>query len=241
MTQREQRLTEVFIELADTLVADIGIVDLLQTLVEDIVELMDVTAAGLMLVDQRGGLQTIAASNDQVRLIELLELEHQEGPCVDCYATGERVANVDRDEALVRWPTLFPAVEDAGYSSAHAIPMRLRGQVLGAVNLFCSGPDPLGPEDLVLGQALADMATMAVLQVRQLEESSVLVEQLQTALNSRVIIEQAKGMLAERTSLDPAGAFAAMRAHARSSNQALLGVAEAVINGTSLVDLRVRD
>ena len=241
MTHREQRVGEVFVELADTLVADFDIVDLLHTLVEGIVELLDVAAAGLMLSDQRGGLQTIAASDQQARLLELLEIQHQQGPCVDCYATGERVANVPRDEALGRWPAFLPAVEDAGYVSAHALPMRLRGQVLGAVNLFCDNETCLSPADLALGQAMADLATIALLQERRIEESSVLVEQLQTALNSRIVIEQAKGMLAERTGLTPAQAFTALRAHARSSNQTLLSVAEAVINGTVRPNAVVQD
>lgn len=232
VNHREQRLGEVFVELADTLVADFDIVDLLHTLVEAIVELLEVEAAGLMLADQRGGLRPIAASDQQARLLELLELQHQQGPCVDCHASGERVANMAREDALGRWPEFMAAVEESGYQSVHALPMRLRGQILGAVNLFCDSEAALAESDLALGQAMADLATIALLQERRVEENSILVEQLQTALNTRVVIEQAKGMLAERAGFSPASAFTAMRAHARRTNQTLLVVAEAVISGT---------
>lgn len=229
---REQRLGEVFLELADTLVADFDVVDLLQILVQDMVELLHVESAGLMLADQRGGLRTVASSHEEARLLELLELQQEQGPCVDCYASGEAVANLDRSEALRRWPEFVAAAEGVGFARVHALPMRLRGQVVGAVNLFCSSPAPLSNDDLALGQALADVATIALLQERRVEERTLVVEQLQSALNSRVVIEQAKGMLAERTGVDPSQAFITMRAHARSTGQPLRLVAAAVIDGT---------
>lgn len=229
---REQRVAEVFVQLADTLVADFDIVELLHTLVEAMVELLEVEDAGLMLADQRGSLQTIASSGQQAQLLELLELESDEGPCLDCYDSGAQVVNVELAEARRRWPTFTAAAERDGYRGVHSLPMRLRGQVVGALNLFCTTSDPLSTADVALGQAMADLATIAVLQHRRVEEHSILIEQLQTALNSRIVIEQAKGMLAERSGLTPGQAFTAMRAHARHNRQPLHVVAAGIIDGT---------
>jgi GAF domain-containing protein len=150
----QQRLVSAFIELADTLVDTFDVMDFLDTLVDVSVELLDVDAAGLMLADQRGSLQQMAASRQDTQLLELFELQTEEGPCLDCYRTGEPVVNVDPTEAGTRWPNFFPAVRDAGYTSVHAIPLRLREQVIGALNLSLSlpnAPSPMSTSPLALG------------------------------------------------------------------------------------------
>ena len=225
---REHRLTQVFIRLADTLVAEFDLVDFLGMLAEATVELLDVDAAGLMLADDHGVLHVMASSDDQAELLELFELQQNEGPCPECFRTGVPVVNVD----LADWPDFASAAAAGGYVSAHALPLRLRGQVIGAMNLFRSNPTPLTEEDAALGQALADMATIGLLHERELRGQQELAGQLQHALDSRVVIEQAKGMLAERAGVSLPDAFTAMRSYARGRGCGLTSVANSVLDGT---------
>ena len=184
-----------------------------------------------MLADQRAHLQVVAASPEDLRLLELLELQNDQGPCLDCYREGQPVVNVPPGEARERWPVFHAGVEAAGFGSVHALPLRLRAEVIGAVNLFAVSPEPLTGDDIALGQGLADMATIGLLQQRAVHEQVVQAEQLQSALTSRVLIEQAKGMLAERHGLDPAHAFTLMRTYARRTGSPLRSTAQRVIEG----------
>lgn len=228
----QQRLLEVFVELTDTLVTEFDVVDFLQSVTETSIELLDADAAGLMLADQHGALQVMASTSQETRILELLELQHAEGPCLDCYQQAAAVVNIDPDEAEARWPTFGKAVRAAGFASVHAIPLRLRDEVIGAINLFLARPGTLTEQDLALGQAIADIATISLLQERALQEHQLLSEQLQGALNSRIIIEQAKGVFAERHGVPTEAAYKTIRAHARNTNQTLLTVASHVMDGT---------
>ena len=227
-----ERLARVFVELADTLVDEFDQVDFLQMLVDRLVELLGADAAGLMLADQRGDLQLMASSVERARDLEVFELQMREGPCLDCFATGQPVLNVDLAEAHARWPVFTPAAVAAGFRASHALPLRLRRQVLGAMNLFTAEARRLDDEHIAIGQAMADVATIGLLHERNLREQTVLSEQLQAALHSRVLIEQAKGVLAARTGATVAEAFVMMRAHARRHGRPLTAVAEAVIDGS---------
>jgi transcriptional regulator with GAF, ATPase, and Fis domain len=228
----EQRLAEVFVELADTLVEEFDVVDFLQTLTERAVELIDADSAGLMLDNQRGSLQVVAYTDEPTRLLELLELQNDEGPCLDCFSSGQAVSNVDLTQAQGRWPRFAAAAADAGFAVSHAVPMRLRRQVIGALNLFARSREPLSDEHLAVVQGLADVATIGLLHERAVRDQVVLAEQLQTALNSRVLLEQAKGVLSARTGLDVSGAFQLLRTYARRTGQSLTTVAEAVLAGS---------
>ncbi|NEA35813.1 GAF and ANTAR domain-containing protein [Streptomyces sp. SID13031] len=229
---REQRLTEVFVELADTLVDDFDVIDLLHTLCERSVELLPADAAGLILADQRGALQVMASTTTEARVLELFVLQNDEGPCLDCYSTGRQMVNIDLAEVAQRWPRFHAATTELGYHSTHALPLRLRGQVIGVLNLFCAEPATLSETDVDLGQALCDMATVGLLQERAVQQGHLLAEQLQAALNSRILLEQAKGVLSERTRISVDEAFTLMRAYARRNQQPLGAVAAAVIDGT---------
>jgi len=229
-------LSRTFVELADTLVDDFDMVDLLTLLVERCVDVLGVSAAGLMLAAPAGGLRVVASSSETMRIVELFELQSQEGPCLDCFHTGTHVMNPNLAEAPGPWPTFAPVALDEGFRSVHALPMRLRGQVIGALNLFRSETGPLGADDVLAGQALADMATISILQHRAVEESQTLAEQLTIALNSRIVVEQAKGMVVGRTGLDMTEAFSGIRNYARRNNARLVDVAEAIIAGTLTVD-----
>ena len=228
---REALLARTFVELADTLVDDFDVVELLTLLADRCVEVLDVDAAGLMLVAPEGDLRVVASSSEEMRLVELFELQSQEGPCPDCYRTGEPVMSSDLMDNP-RWPRFGPVALRAGFKSVHAIPMRLRGVTIGALNLFRADAGGLDEADVVAAQALADVATIGILQHRAGLQAHMVVDQLNHALNSRVMIEQAKGMLAERSGIDMGAAFTWLRNHARSHNLLLVDVAQAVIDGT---------
>ena len=232
-----QRLAEVFVELADTLVDQFDTVDFLQMLCDRCVELLDAAASGLMLADQRGTLRLMAVTTEQARLLELFELQIDEGPCLDCFASGQAITNVDIAQSQQRWPRFAAAAREAGFSSTHALPLRLRGQVIGALNLFSAQHNaPMSDSDLLIGQAMADIATIGLLHERNSREQTALSEQLQTALHSRVLVEQAKGVLAARAQISVGEAFTLMRTHARRRGLRLTDVASAVVQGSIDVD-----
>ena len=229
---REATLARTLVELADTLVADFDVVELLTLLADRCVEVLEVDAAGLVLVGPDGDLRVIASSSEAMRVLELFELQSEEGPCLDCYRTGQPVVNQNLAEVNGLWPRFAAEALTAGFQSVHALPMRLRGTVVGALNLFHRLPGRMQEADVDAAQALADVATIGILQHRAVRESYVLNEQLNNALNSRIVIEQAKGMVAEREDLNMEQSFARMRMHARNHNLRLADVAQAVIAGT---------
>jgi GAF domain-containing protein len=230
--QKEATLARALVELADTLVADFDVVELLTRLTDRCVDVLDVGAAGLMLVSLEGDLRVMASSSEAIRVLELFEVQSQEGPCLDCYRTGRPVVNQDLAVANGRWPRFAAEALAAGICAVHALPMRLRGNIIGALNLFHTEPTQMRDADVEAAQALADVATIAVLQHRAALEAQVLNEQLNHALNSRIVIEQAKGVIAERERLDMEHAFARLRTHARNHNRRLADVARDVIDGT---------
>jgi transcriptional regulator with GAF, ATPase, and Fis domain len=235
---REQLLSKAFVGLADTLVDDYDIIDLLDRLVSYSVELLAVDAAGIMLADAQRTLRVVASSSEDAQLMELLQLEADEGPCVECVRTGSPVSVVDLADAAGRWPGFVAAVGRRGaFRSVHALPLRLRGEGIGAMNLFHHQPGALPEADLALGQALADVATIGILQERAIRRGEIFSEQLQTALHSRVIIEQAKGVLAQRGGLSMNAAFDRLRTYARNQNERLSDVARRVVETDLAADV----
>jgi GAF domain-containing protein len=229
---REAVLAKAMVDLADTLVADFDVVELLTVLADRCVEVLDVDAAGIMLVAPDGDLRVMASSSEAMRVLELFELQSEQGPCLDCYRTGQPVVNQDLAAVDGRWPRFADEALAVGFRSVHALPMRLRGVVIGALNLFHVKAGEMSEDDIVAAQALADIATIAVLQHRGALEAQVVNDQLNQALNSRVVIEQAKGIVAERKGLNMDQAFATLRSHARRHNLRLADVARDVISGT---------
>ena len=243
---REQRLARIFVEIADSLVEDFDVIDLLHRLCARCVELLDVSAAGILLADAHGELQVIAASDEHTRLLELFALQHDQGPCVECYHSGTARTNIDLTlpQATAGWPRFAPQARETGYVATHAIPLRLRNRVVGALNLFQTAPHHLGDDDIALAQALADVATIAILQQRTLEQSHVENSQLENALTSRVLIEQVKGVLAERWETSVDDAFATFRSYARARHLRLSDLAVQIIAGdfdTSAIPAPVPD
>ncbi len=229
----DERLAQTFVELADTLVDEFDLVEFLHLLVDRCVELLDVTAAGLMLADSRGRLQVMASSTENIRLLELFQLQNDDGPCLDCFHTGEPVNHPDLASANDRWPRFAPAATQAGFRTVHALPMRLRAQVLGAFNLFHTNRHQLDRSVTRIGQAMVDVATIGLIQERSLRHHETVLAQLQTALNSRILIEQAKGVLAERRGINPSEAFSFLRDYARNHQQRLTELAAAVVDGST--------
>ncbi len=227
---RERRLAETFVTLADTLVDDYDVVDLLHGLVTACVELLGVTAAGLLLDDQRGNLAVMASSSEETRLLEVFQLQADQGPCLDCVRSGTAVTSDDL-ASDPRWPLFVPAARDVGFASVVALPLRLRNQTIGGLNLFDGVAEQISMQDRGLAQALADVATIGILQHRSAHRRNVVAEQLQHALSSRVVVEQAKGVLAERGGLDMDGAFLALRRYARDRNLKLTELSRRVVSG----------
>ena len=229
---KQTLLARTLVELADTLVADFDVVDLLSLLADRCVEVLAVDAAGLMLAGPDGGLRVIASSSEEMRVLELFEIQSAEGPCLDCFRTGKAVVNQNLTAHGRRWPRFSTEAIATGFHSVEAVPMRLRGSVIGAMNLFHRETGGMADADIASAQALADVATIAILQHRASLEAQALNDQLNHALNSRVTIEQAKGMLAERLDVEMDQAFAKLRSYARNKNLRLSDVALGVVKGT---------
>jgi GAF domain-containing protein len=229
---REARLNAAFVSVADTLTADYDVVDLLHTLVTECTDILDAQAGGLMLADSTGQLQVVASTSESADLVEVMQLAAGAGPCVDCFTTGHAVSVPDIQQSVPDWPAFRAAALGQGFLSVHATPMRLRGEVIGTMNLFGTSVGALTERDAAVAQALADVATIGILQERIAAQSQVVTEQLQRALDSRVLIEQAKGVLSQSGGLSMDEAFLVLRAHARNNNLTLRTVAEGVTNRT---------
>jgi transcriptional regulator with GAF, ATPase, and Fis domain len=226
-------LSDTFVELADTMVADFDVIDFLHLLTDRSVALLSASAAGVMLADPRGELRVAASSNEAAGLLELFQIQNDQGPCLDCFRTGRPVTAADLAAPGQVWPRFAAAATRSGFRAVEALPMRLRDQVIGALNLFRAAPGPFDAAELRIGQALADVATIGLLHERNVRRSETVAEQLQAALNSRVVIEQAKGKLAERRGIGMDQAFTLLRDYARNSNQRLTDVARNFVTSPS--------
>jgi GAF domain-containing protein len=233
-TVSAHRLAEVFVECADTLVDEFDLIDFLQMLTMRTAEILSSPSVGLLLTDQRGNLQFMAASQEDVRILELFQVQTREGPCMDAFRTGEPVVNADLAGAFERWPRFAPRATEAGFHTVHAFPLRLRHQVIGALNVFGQTVNAeFDATDVQIIQALTDVAAIGILQERAIHRGELLTEQLQAALTSRVVIEQAKGAVAHARGVSVDQAFDMIRVYARSNNRKLSEVAFAIVTDVS--------
>ena len=233
---RQDLIADTFLGIVDTLVDEFDIIDMLTGLTAGCVDLELATASGILLADENGKLRVMAASSERTYLLELFQLQNDEGPCLEAFSTGEPVVHVDLPNANDRWPVFAPEAVRAGFHSVHAFPLRLRSSVIGAMNLFSAEAGDIGEPATHLAQALADVASIAILQDQMIRKSDLKAGQLQHALDSRVAIEQAKGMLAERSQVDMDQAFTMLRGYARSSRAHLTAVAMQLVEGTLAID-----
>jgi GAF domain-containing protein len=230
-----KQLASIFVEVADTLVEEFDLIDFLHMLTDRAAAVVDAAAAGIVLTDVRGTLQFVAGSDEDVRLLELFQLQTREGPCLDAFRTAHAVVNVDLGAAGGRWPTFAPRATAFGYQAVHAFPLRLRRQVIGALNVFGrTKGGAFTDTDVALVQALADIACIGLIQERAIRRGAVVTEQLQGALNSRIVIEQAKGSVAQAQGTTVDEAFAAIRSYARSHNLRLIDVAHTIVTDPAL-------
>lgn len=227
---RERSVSELYVRLSDTLVHDYDVADFLQTLVEGCKDVLDVDVAGVLLEKRKDELALSAASSEDIRTLEAMELQTQSGPCYDAYRKHEQVIIEDLAACEDRWPEFVPKALGLGFRSGHGFPLRLRHEAIGALNLYRETPGPLGEDDVYLAQSLADVATIGIVNERAIRDARVLTDQLQTALDSRVIIEQAKGALAEREGISPNDAFQRMRRHCRDNSTRLRDVSQRVVH-----------
>jgi len=228
---REAQIARVFVELADNLVEDFDVIDLLTLVTMRTVEVLRADAAGLLLLGADGQLRLAAASSDEVQLVELIALQASEGACFDCFHSGASIGVRDLTEEMGRWPQFAAAAVAMRFRSVHALPLRVRGSIIGVLGLFCNDVDGFQPDDLVVAQAFADVATLSVLQHRAVSEQQTLAGQLSNALETRVVIEQAKGVIVGQTGWPLEKAFDALRRYARSSQRKLVDVSAEVIDG----------
>ena len=221
---RETHVLDAVVSFVDRLLVDFDVVDLLTELTERCADLLDVSAAGFLLADPFGKLNLLAATSEQARQLELFQLQADEGPCLECYATGAPVSVADLEAVAERWPRFVPAALDAGFASVHAVPMRAAGDVLGALGLFGTTPGELIHGDRLVAQTLAHIACVAILQ-EQAPTPSTVNPRLRSALTNRVVIEQAKGFLREALDVSVEDAFAVLRGYARARGEHLTDVA----------------
>ena len=238
---RETRLNAAFVTLADTLTEDYDVVELLHTLVEECTAIFDTQAGGLMLADDEGRLQLVASTSEQVELVEIMQLNAGSGPCVDCFETGHRVTVADIEASGDRWPAFRAEALKQGFRSIHATPMKLRGRIIGTLNLLSTSVGALTDRDADAAQALTDVATIGILQERVIRESGIVADQLHRALDSRILIEQAKGVLSQTGSMTMDEAFVAMRTFARSHNYRLRAVAQQIVDRSLDLSIGIRE
>lgn len=234
---RQSLVINALVEFADNLVENFDVIDVLTALSERCTEVLDVDAAGVMLKSVTGEPQIVAASSNEMRVLEVFQLQANEGPCVDCMRDSTAIVNQELDQSYVRWPLVTPKAIALGFHSVHCLPMRLRGESIGALNLFRSASGHLSTEDVAVAQGLADVATIAILQHRIALDAQRLAEQLGHALNSRVIIEQAKGKVAQANGCSMDQAFEQLRSHARNNNLKLTDVALAIVESHQVSDV----
>ena len=237
-TVSAERLATIFVEIADTLTAEFDLIEFLHLVTDRAADLVNAAAVGLLLADPAGHLEFMAGSDENVKLLELFQLQNHEGPCLEAFHTAQPVINVDLSQATSRWPRFAPRATETGFQSVHAFPLRLRSRVIGALNVFgdTKGGNFHGM-DVPIIQALADVATIGLLQERAIRRGEILTEQLQNALNSRIIIEQAKGAVAQAHNVSVDEAFARIRSYARHHNRQLTDVANTIVTEPNGVDL----
>lgn len=238
---REEKINDAFVAMTDALMNDYDIVDLLSTLLNDCTEILGVEAGGILLADSSGVLELVASTSEEAAVVETIIIAAGAGPCIDCFTTAQPVSVPDIDAVAGKWPKFHRTALDQGFRSTYAVPMRLRSEVIGVMNLLSSELGPLDEKDGRIAQALADIAVLGILHERNFRNPFVIQEQLHLALDTRILIEQAKGVLAQAEGLSMADAFNALREYGRANGVTLRSAAEGAVRRTITPTELVRD
>jgi hypothetical protein len=228
--RQERDVLRAFVDLSTELVDDYDMLEMLSNLTTHCATLLDVGSAGLLLADGRGALHMAAASSERTQQLELFQIQRDEGPCLDCYHGHVAISVPDLEAEQERWPQFSRAALDTGFKSVHAVPMQLRGNVLGGLGLFGDSVGQLNDSDLDLAQALAHVACVAIVNEKSAADRTTVNTQLQHALTSRIVLEQAKGVIANSADLEIDDAFTVLRRFARANGRKLGSVAADVVN-----------
>ena len=226
---REHEIIRSFVDLSNELVDDYDVVEMLAQLTAHCASLLDISSAGLLLADGRGVLHLMASSSERTHHLELFQLQRDEGPCLDCYRERAPVKVADLEAEQERWPEFCEAARAVGFRSVHALPMHLKGNVLGTLGLFGEEVGALEDDDLALAQALVHVASVAIINERAANDRETINAQLQHALTSRIVVEQAKGVIAHGGNLEMDAAFAVLRRYARDHSRKLSDVAGEIV------------
>jgi ANTAR domain len=225
---------QAFADATSALIRDHDVTDVLSRLVRDSAELLSADAVGVLVSNSQGEVELLSSTSHDLTELELFQIQQDAGPCIECMRTTAIVAVIGTEQINARWPEVGPAIVAAGYQAVHAYPLRWHGLTIGAMNVFQSALDAAPPDELMLGQALADIATIVLVQSTDLTLQQV-TDRVQQALQARTDIEQAKGVLAYRHDIDMAAAFELLRGMA-AADSTLTASAAAVI-----ADARRRD
>jgi GAF domain-containing protein len=234
--QRERDVVQAFVSLVDSLLDDFDIVELLTTLTERCAQLLDVATAGLLLADAQGELHLMAATSRRTHDLEIFQLQSDQGPCLDCYRSGAPVSVANLAESD-RWPLFVAAATEAGFASVHAVPMRAMNSVLGALGLFGTAAGALSDHDLDVAQALAHVATVAILQNQRTVDTTVISPGLRNALLSRITVDQATGFVYERTGLSMDDSFRRLRDYAHRHRKHLTEISRQLLDPNAPTEL----
>ncbi|MFJ9598034.1 GAF and ANTAR domain-containing protein [Streptomyces virginiae] len=227
---REQAITEAFVGLTDTVADDVDPLTLLRRLVDHCVHLTGMDAAGVMLANARGRLQSAVVTEERVEVTEMFQAQVDEGPCIDAYNTGDPVHAADLAADEERWPVFTPLARAAGFAAAHSFPLQVREQTIGALNLLARTPTSLSEQDVRLLEALVHTATTSVLTwSRELLRPYDIVTRTQATLSAKAILDIAAGMLAATAPLTPAEAGQRLRTYAASQHLRPADVAEDLV------------
>ncbi len=230
--EREVPVAQALVEMASTFVSDFDVVELSTSLASSCVELTGISAAAVMVATEEGELRVLGSSSEETRVLELFELQAEEGPGLDAFRSAEPVDPVVLHAGGGPWPRFSAAALSQGYQSVSAFPLRFREMTIGALSLFSAGRAALSEHDAVVAGALADCAAIGIVAHRSVDEQQRTIDQLSNALRSRIVIEQAKGIIAERAGVDLPEAFDRLRGYARDHGLRLTDVAHAAVEGT---------
>jgi hypothetical protein len=224
-------VAQALADATSALTRDDDVTDVLARLIGDCAEVLSAEAIGVLVLNAQSDLELLSATSHRVAELELFQIQHDSGPCIDAIHSSAMVTATGATEMNRRWPAIGPVIAAAGYDALHAYPLRWHGHTLGAMNVFHGAPadavDVAPAERALLGQTFADIATIVIVQSTDVTLQQV-TDRVQQALQARTTIEQAKGVLAYQHNLEMSDAYELLRTMA-APGSTLTATAAAVI------------